>query len=81
MNWHPYGMLLFLVFISLLLGICGNTFGFSPLMAFIFELCVCGLVEYLFLLWYQGLCWVDAGKSTEPHIDFSMGADLQTIDF
>lgn len=38
-------LLSFVVFQLLFLGTCGKTCWFSPLMHFIFDLCLCGLVD------------------------------------
>lgn len=52
-------MLMFLVFLHLLLDICGNTSWFSPLMALIFELCLFCLMQCLLLQSILiSLCWV-----------------------
>lgn len=55
-------LFLALIFLHLLLGVCGNNCWLSPLMTFIFGICVCGLVECLFLQWlFRGMCWVGQG--------------------
>lgn len=53
---------MFLVFLHFL-GFCGNTCLFSPLLAFLFQLYHCGLVESLLLYWIcRCMCWMELGS-------------------